>query len=480
MYHISDLRKFIKCEKKYYYELDITSEFKPYLRTDEHFIDLIKEYFEIKDYYEGIPNENKERFFKEKDNYEWFVKARFENGSLRTNIPLIHRINDKYDIYFIYYGTDLNRIDHFSSRINFELLEELGLEINEIYYIYLNKDYIYHEELKVKELLLVDNKIKNKRIIEILKERYVNYQSIISKMEDVEKGNLPDINIKRCNEKISCPYFEKCQLNGEKVTDDSILHLVSSKYKYQMFFEGLKSLKDVDLKRLEGNRVQYSQIQASKNEGVFVDKIALKHWLIKIEYPICFIDFEWDKYLVPPYEGMRPLDPLCFEYALYILEEEGAELKHYTYVGTKDCRKEFLESLLKHIPNKGSIVAYNAYGAEKLRIKELGELYREYENDCLKIIKRLIDIQEPFTEGLIYDLRMAGNFSLKKLLSVVSNLSYESLDIGNGMDAVYSWRDIDKGTIEDEDEVYENLKQYCSLDAYGLYLVYLWLARMTE
>ena len=39
----------------------------------------------------------------------------------------------------------------------------------------------------------------------------------------------------------------------------------------------------LDEDELEGNRVQYAQIKASQNGGLFVDKLALKAFLKKIE-----------------------------------------------------------------------------------------------------------------------------------------------------------------------------------------------------
>ena len=480
MYHISDVRKYLKCKRKFFYDLNKISEYNAYLRSDEQIIYLIKKYLKIDNCYEGIVNDEKERFFKHQDEYEWFLKARFENNILRTNIPVLHKKDNKYDIYFIYYSTNLNNIDYFNYRLNYQILIDNGLQIDEVYLIYINGNYIYHQELNVDELFITIKMIDNKRIKDILEKKHIDYLSIIKEMSELNEESLYSIKLNNCKEKKNCDYFNKCFLNDKEIEDDSILHLVSSRYKYDMFEEGISKLKDVDLNRLEGNRCQYSQIMASRNGGLYVDKLALNTWLNKIEYPISFIDFEWDRYLVPSYEMMKPYDTLCFEYALYIQEKEGGPLKHYTYVGKSDCRKEFLEDLLLHLPDSGSIIAYNAYGAEVMRIKELSKYYPEYEERCNEIIKRFIDLEEVFSKGLVYDIRMAGNYTLKKIVSIISDYSYENLDIGNGMEAVYSWRDIDKGIANDDYQIYENLKRYCSLDAYGLYLVYLWLVNLTK
>ena len=75
---------------------------------------------------------------------------------------------------------------------------------------------------------------------------------------------------------------------------------------------------------------------------------------------------------------------------------------------------------------------------------------------------------------------MAGNFSLKKLVDILSDKSYKDLDINEGMKAVYSWRDLDKELNEEQDKTIEDLKKYCSLDAYGLVIVYKWLKNIEK
>ena len=171
---------------------------------------------------------------------------------------------------------------------------------------------------------------------------------------------------------------------------------------------------------------------------------------------------------------MKPLDVLCFEFALYYIDENG-HMENRTFVGTGDCRKEFIEGLIEALPSTGPILAYNAEGAEQLRLTELGEMYPEYKERLDAINARFIDLATPFIEGLVYDTRMAGNYTLKKLVDICSDYSYADLDIYDGMEAVYNWRDIDKNRALDENKIVEDLKQYCSLDAYGLFLVYKWL-----
>ena len=113
-----------------------------------------------------------------------------------------------------------------------------------------------------------------------------------------------------------------------------------------------------------------------------------------------------------------------------------------------------------------------------MRLQELAEIYPEYKNDLLDVVDRFVDMAAPFNEGLVYDTRMQGNFTLKKLVDICSEYSYEGLDIYDGMEAVFNWRDIDNNNDTEKQEILNNLKEYCSLDAYGLFLVYKWLIKL--
>lgn len=480
MFHISDIKKFLRCERIYFYSKDDNNAFQPYLRSDESINDLLIKYFNIDNCFMGARNDSFERFDNEKNNYEWFCHPRFEDGELRINIPFMHRVGDNnYDVYFLYYGTVIKELDLITYRISLKVLNKAGIDVNNIFVVYLNGDYVNDGCINAKELFSITDTFKEKLIKDIVASSDCDYESIIKRISDINPDVETAKKCKYCRQNGLCDYYNLCFPEEAKIEDDSVLTLVSSKYKNQMFDDGIVHLKDVDIDRLEGNKVQYAQIMASKNNGRYIEKPILKAWLDSIKSKtMSFIDFEWDRYLVPPYKNMRPMDVLCFEYALYYFDEKG-ELQHKTFVGTKDCRKEFIGSLIDNLPKEGSILAYNAEGAEKLRLEELGNMFPEYKEQLDSIKNRFVDIALPFVEGLVYDTRMKGNYTLKKLVDIVSDYSYADLEIYDGMAAVYNWRNVDKGS-EDEEEIVNNLKEYCSLDAYGLLLVYKWLLKLVS
>ena len=433
-------------------------------------------YLKIDNYFLGVKNDKPERFISEINNYEWFVRPRLADGELRINVPLMRKTAKGFDLYFIYYGTTIKDLDTLTYQISCDVLNKMGYDYDNIYLVYLNGEYVNEGSLDVDKLFIITDEYKHQKLSKIISKLNVDYETVIKQMST---SSIKDYNPKKrkpCRLTGICDYYDRCFPNEAKLEDDSILSLVSSAKKNDMYDEGIRCLKDVDINRLEGNRVQYAQIMASKNNGLFFDRYALKDFLNDLnEYPISFIDFEWDRYLVPIYRGMKPMDVVCFEFALYILDENG-HLEHRTFVGTQDCRREFVEGLIQYLPKTGPILAYNALGAECLRLKELMDVFPEYKDELENMNSRFIDLATPFIEGIVYDTRMQGNYTLKRLVNICSEYDYSDLNIDDGMAAVYNWRDIGKGS--NDKEIIENLKEYCSLDAYGLYLVYCWLTKL--
>ena len=99
----------------------------------------------------------------------------------------------------------------------------------------------------------------------------------------------------------------------------------------------------------------------------------------------------------------------------------------------------------------------------------------------MKIHSRIVDLQFPFDAGIVYDTRMAGQYSLKKIMRLFDDEGYKNLEIHQGMDAVFSWRTLETITSEEEiNAVKDNLKAYCGMDTYAMIVVYKWLKNLVR
>ncbi len=481
MLHISDIKKYRRCPRLYYLSKDKKSVYQPYLRHDEELTKLVVAYFGIKDYYLGKMGDDPSRVLNEINDHSWYVKARFEYKGLRIKVPFLHRNGDGFDIYFVVFAPYPKDEDIDFYRANIWVLVNNGISVKGIYIVHLNADYIRGDNLDLKELFVVhDHLYRQNKPARPLKERIGDDYDLSKIIEQIDKGDLSLFKPEKrraCKMRGVCEFYDECF--KEELEDDSIEFLVSSQYKKQMQQLGINYMRDVEGEYLEGTRVQYAQIMASRNRGLFLDKLALKHWLDTFkDQKLAFIDFEWETYIIPPYRGLKAYEHVSFQYSLHVLKKDGS-LTHREFIATGDCREDFIRSLLKDVPLDAKLIAYNAKGAEMIRIRELIRQFPQYTLPLNDLLERFIDMSVPFTEGMVYDIKMRGNFSVKSLLQVVSDMNYHNLAISNGMDAVYKWRLLDRNELEDEGkEVMDKLSEYCSLDSYSLYLVYKWLLDM--
>ena len=111
-------------------------------------------------------------------------------------------------------------------------------------------------------------------------------------------------------------------------------------------------------------------------------------------------------------------------------------------------------------------------GAEKLRLTQLAHQFPEYEEQLRQIWERMVDLSLPFSTGNIYDLKMAGHYSLKTLVPIFSDYTYSDLDISYGIDAVEKWRAYVQASGEEKQIIYKQLEEYCGMDTYAEYIVY--------
>ena len=485
MFHISDCKKYNRCPKLYWKDkMNDNKDYQQYVRLDEQITNLAVQKLKIKDYFLGERNDPKERALNALNSFSWLVKARFQYKTLRVKVPFLHKVGDSFDLYFLYVGLFPLTTDMQFYCDTVWVLQNNHLKIRNIYLIHLNANYERQKELDCDELFVISdtfynvNKNPSVNAKEAIYSHMTDLSSLLDKMEHCTIENLKaPKRTNKCTGRNKCRYYSEC-FEEETYEDNSIIYLSGSQHRYDMQKVGRKYLKDADVDLIEGTKLQYAQILADKNHGLFVDKLALQTWANTIQYPITFLDFEWERFAVPPYEKMHPFDVLPFEYSIHILYEDGS-IDHKVFLSTHDDRRELTTSLIHDIPTTGSVIAYNAFGAEYIRIEEMMNTFTDLKDELAHINDRMVDLQLPFENGIVYDTRMKGQWSLKVIMAMMNDKSYNDLAIHQGMDAVYEWRRLDKEEQNvNVEDIVNNLKEYCGMDSYAMVVVYKWLLQL--
>ena len=487
MYHISDCKKYSRCARLFVLEnAQEKQEYRPYVRLDEEITLLAAEKLGVTHCFKGERGDSAEKALEAMKSEEWLLKARFEYRNLRVKIPFLHRNGDGWDVYFLFAGL-YPRADDLQFYCNTAwVLAGNGINMKNWYVIHLNASYVRGETLDPNALFVISRNFYNSKgnpsvpVGETILKNMRDLSGDLAAMDRCLHEEIPaPVRTNACTGRTKCRHYNECFEEEKRQDDNSIVHLIGAQHRYAMLKEGRTRLRDADPARIEGSRQQFAQIIADGTEnGLFADRMALHAWLEDITYPVTFLDFEWERFAVPPYPGMKPYDVLPFEYSIDILHENG-ERDHKVFLSVGDDRLELAENLVKDIPRVGTVIAYNAEGAEKIRIRELAALFPKLREELLDINERMEDLQLPFESGTVYDVRMRGQWSLKMIMSMMDDPGYHDLDIQQGMDAVFQWRYLDlDGDIENKEEIIENLKAYCGMDSYAMTVVYEWLRKI--
>lgn len=192
------------------------------------------------------------------------------------------------------------------------------------------------------------------------------------------------------------------------------------------------SLFDVSTSELHGKHAarQRIQLENQKSETEWLDP-ALRNEILRLKWPIVFLDFETAMGAIPWYQGMRPYELLPFQFSAHVLLEDGS-CQHHEWLNTTDTPPQlrFIRALRMTIGDEATILTYTGYEDRVLR-EAKDYLKREVGGSeeeqlwitTLLLSGRLVD-QHEWVLRWYFHPSMEGRTSLKKVLPAIwqSNL----------------------------------------------------------
>jgi len=342
---------------------------------------------------------------------------------------------------------------------------------------------------------------------------FIDLTSVTEKMMDkiyleskIVSGYINDLNAKEVplGEYCERKKTTKCKFTGicyEKLPEKHSMFSYIANHcgfkkdgvKYSVFDlinEGKLHMLDIDDTYLarEINRVQRKAVE--KNE-IYVNKNKVIDGLKQIKYPIYHLDFETFNCPLPRFKGEVPYSQSVFQFSLHIEREEGVcdnEKDHFGFLAKdhEDHREELVKYMCDLI-GEGTVLVYNE-SFEKTRIKELSEIFPDYKEKLLKINSQIFDLMNivktktKMYEELGYEEKeakmvnyynpsMDGSYSIKKVLPIFSDLTYQGMEVANGVEAMVTYARFPKLNKLDFEHKYQKLVEYCQQDTYAMYKV---------
>ncbi len=351
-------------------------------------------------------------------------EAAFQYEGVLCAIDILVRKDDKWYAFEVKGANSAKQQFKLDAALQYYVISKTGLPLADISIIHFDRDYVRFDEIDIQKLFMatsvLDEVIDKQEFIE------TNIQALkqlihLKQEPIIEPGD-------QCCTPYECPFMNHCW-------------------------------KDIEIPEVE---IPDGEIQ--------IDKENVQQYLNDLQYPLHFFDFETVMYGVPEFKQSSPYQQIPFQYSLHILHGENTDVNHKAFLGdgVNDPRPALIEQMIYELGKEGAIIVWNQT-FEISCIRRLIVNFPEYEDALNEIINRIVDLMSPFKKRWISIPACNGSASLKVVLPVlVPELSYEELEIQEGMTASFVYSQLkhkDNETVKTEREY---LFEYCKLDTLAM------------
>ncbi len=483
---------------KYLCYVDIYNENKEEINIVEVKATTARKYISLE---AGYPKKEKYSIFTKKDNV-YYLKGEIDYF-LEEEMPKEKYLKERTKLFERFklgkYFYDLAFQRYIIERCSLKKPVHYYLAVLNPYYVFdgtLKDGKPYYHKIKEEELItFISGDEITKEYQEKIKEDMLALEERLNIKED---PLCPLGNYCGYKEQGECKYFKTvCGLKIPK--KNSSLNYVNNGFGFlvdkkrikglELINEGYLKMEDIPKEWLKSTN-HLLQRECLENHKSYVNKEKISKALASLEYPIYHLDFETFPCPLPRFKGEFPYIQSPFEFSLHIEVAPGEcdlEKDNIVFLAQtmNDERENLIKALLKYVnPDKGTLFAQNV-SFEKGRIRELAFMFPKYKEPLLKIYNRgfdllwLVNNNKELYQKLgfkdkdletfnFYDERLSGSFSIKKTLPVFSSLSYDSLEVHNGTEAIVVYANYQNFSKEELLKQQEALRIYCRQDTWAM------------
>lgn len=352
----------------------------------------------------------------------------------------------------------------------------------------LNSEYIYDGVSDFE-------KVNKEEVISFIDMNYIlnDYKDLIFEeynkiINNIFLKKIEDTYSKACKE--DCPYKKACFpfLNNldsvESLLVPKKIKIDSQPYDViDLINMGYKHITDIPKEYLD-NKNHIIQRNCIDSDEEYFNKEDIRNSIKEnIEYPIYHLDFEAFQSPLPRFKGEKPYMQSVFQYSIHIQRKPlvcDEKLDNYYFIPNDflDHRKELVEKMIKTIDlSSGGIVLVYNKNFEYSRIKEFMEFYPEYKKELQNILNHMVDLLDIVRKNKnsdtisFYHKNLHGSYSIKKVLPVFTDMSYNELEVKNGVEAQVAYAKFKYLPKEDIQVLRESLIKYCGQDTYSMFKI---------
>ncbi|MBW2277557.1 MAG: DUF2779 domain-containing protein, partial [Deltaproteobacteria bacterium] len=390
-------------------------------------------------------------------------EAALVNQGVMASIDILVKDGDRWKAYEVKSGGSLHDTYVEDACLQHWVLSGAGLELADISVVYIDKSYVRHGDLDVQGLFTMSSVLHR-----ALAQADEIGRTVTKLHEIIAAVDVPEISIgPHCFDPYTCSFKGHCwgEMPERTVFDLSKL----GQKQWQLYEQGIVRLADIP-QSFALNEKQHIEVRAAATGEPHIETAAVREFVGGLEYPVYHLDFETVGPAIPLFDGTSPYEQVPFQYSLHRRDEPGGELQHCAFLGDgkTDPRAALVEQLIADAGMKGHVLSYTPY--ERTQLNNLIGAVPSRAAELQAIVDRLVDLSDPFRNHDYYTAEMDGRYSIKNVLpALVPDLSYEGLDISEGMAASNAYENLHYETdLVRIAEVRQALLDYCGLDTLAM------------
>jgi len=248
----------------------------------------------------------------------------------------------------------------------------------------------------------------------------------------------------------------------------------------------LTALYDLEKTKIDDLWVEEMELIASKDkeennfqkyirmykEWVQYDKNKIKEIFSNLSFPLFFYDYETVSWPKPIFQQTHPRQQVMVQYSIHKMESDW-KITHSDGLITpwSKTNKDIVDKFVQDIWDpKWTFIVRNKW-FENSRNNEIWLIYPEYKNFFEQVNLQTFDLMDIFRDFTYFDPDFGGSHSIKKVLPVLSDISYDGMVVSNGWDASNYLYQLIHNKLPIEIST-ENLLEYCKQDTRAMVEIY--------
>lgn len=393
-------------------------------------------------------------------------EATFEHGGVLVRVDILDRRRDgRWRIIEAKSTTDIKDHHIGDLAIQHRVVNRSGVDLVASCLAHVNRAYVHEGgAIDVQRFFTISNLTRR---VEKLQRKLPSM--LRSQFRVVDMPEAPRISVGRhCTDPVVCEFYDCC---NPRLADDHILKLprIGASEVSKLLALGIESIHNIPENYPLTARLRRACDSVQTGTPGYAQE--LKDQLETLKYPLYFVDFETVNPCIPRFPGMRPYDPIPFQWSVHVLRQPGGAPEHLEFLVTDkgDPRPAFISALCDALGDQGSIVVYHQQ-FESQRLTELASWLPEFSGRIKKIQRRLWDLL-PVIRDHVYHPAFGGSYSLKAVLpALIPAMSYDGMAVADGQAAGLVWESLISGECGEDERKRkrQDLLDYCALDTLGM------------